>query len=163
MKFMAVNFHGVSNLTEDQREPRQPVAYRFSCRHGGQLQKEVRKSYHFCWIRRTSPSINIYRNRLLVSQEHRRLTHHVSALADLQAAAEDDQCGAACSVTMKAGVEFPDKDNSKVVSTSPPATDNVMAVNILFIFLNCLRGSALSPPCSAASQAPALFYPSLSF
>lgn len=64
---------------------------------------------------------------------------------------------------LKAGVEFPDKDNSKVVSTSPPATDNVMAVNILFIFLNCPRGSALSPPCGAASQAPALFHPSLSF
>lgn len=57
---------------------------------------------------------------------------------------------------MKAGVEFPDKDNGKVVSTSPPATDNGMAVNILFIFLNCLRGRALSPLCSAASQAPSL-------
>lgn len=51
----------------------------------------------------------------------------------------------------------------KVVSTSPPATDNVMAVNIPFILLNYPRGRALSPRYSAASQAPAFFYPSFSF
>lgn len=48
-------------------------------------------------------------------------------------------------------------------SQLPPATDNVMAVNILFIFLKCPRGRALSLPSNAASQAPALFHPSLSF